>query len=247
MRCEKCGAYNPDSSNLKECLSCSVDLSWNSTAQGKTAKNNLKQENKRFVFQVITPRGQKVKWQCEASDEESAKKRLAEQGLTVLSLEKFERFGPNPEKTCAEVKTNKLKLSDVISVLLGFGAYYFIPNMMKYYESGPAIFEITLHLLIRTAVFIVLPVATTFLTYYLLKKSTQHAVDISFILGSIFIFITRLSSVYKSVTTNPALSEAQKFQMLIFQGMIAMIISFGIFWISQQSIKWLKCLINKEK
>ena len=73
MRCGKCGAYNPDGGNLKECLSCNADLASNDAKQGKPSGNNLKQENKRFIFRVLTPGGQKVKWQCEAADEETGR------------------------------------------------------------------------------------------------------------------------------------------------------------------------------
>ena len=86
MQCKKCGAYNPEKNDLKECLSCGANLSSNDMNQGKSSGSNSEQANKRFVFQVITPGGQKVKWQCEAADEESAKKRLAEQGLKLISI-----------------------------------------------------------------------------------------------------------------------------------------------------------------
>ena len=116
MRCGKCGAYNPDGGNLKECLSCNTDLVSNDENQKKSLGNNLKQENKRFIFRVLTPGGQKVKWQSEAPDEKSARERLLSQGFKIIESE-FQNI--SIEEGLVLLK-RKQRLRQIVMIGVGF-------------------------------------------------------------------------------------------------------------------------------
>jgi len=53
MRCNKCGAYNPEKNDLKACLSCGAELSPIDIAQEKSSESNLRQENIKTPEQAI--------------------------------------------------------------------------------------------------------------------------------------------------------------------------------------------------